>query len=172
PYDSTLFDTGVMYRAGVLGDITAIHTCITVFGLFVVYANPYTGRIHALDPATATCGYADTGVLCHRALNTGTHQRYLRLQGRDRLTLRVRTHQGPVGVVVLKERDQRRRYRHNLARRHVHEVNRFRRSHGKFVLVTNGNQLVGQTLAFIGSGAGLGDHVVALFNRREVNHLV
>ncbi len=171
-HDRTLVDTGVLVGAGVLGEVIDIHTCITGFGFFVVDANHDTGRIHAFDHTTATRGYTHARVLSHRALNTGTHQRHLRLQGRDRLTLHVRTHQGPVGIVVLQERDQRRRDRYNLARRYVHEVNRFRRRYSKFVLVTHRNQLVSQTLAFIGSGAGLSDHVVALFNRREVNHLV
>src|SRR5690606_41761052 len=58
-YDRTLVDTGVLVRAGVLGEVIDIHTCITGFGFFVVYANHDTGRIHALDHATATCGYAD-----------------------------------------------------------------------------------------------------------------
>ena len=41
-------------------------------------------------------------------------------QAGHRLALHVGAHQRAVGVVVLEERDQRRRHRHDLRRRHVH----------------------------------------------------
>ena len=48
--------------------------------------------------------------------NTGRDQRTLGLDQRHRLTLHVRTHQGSVGIVVLKERNERRSDRNNLNR--------------------------------------------------------
>ncbi len=55
-------------------------------------------------------------------LHAGADQRRLAPQERHRLALHVRPHQGPVGVVVLEERDHRGRDRHHLARRDVHVV--------------------------------------------------
>ena len=55
-------------------------------------------------------------------LHAGADERRLGLQQRDRLALHVRAHQGAVGVVVLEERDQRGRHRHDLLRRDVHVV--------------------------------------------------
>ena len=56
------------------------------------------------------------------ALHAGADQRRLGLQQRHGLALHVRAHQRAVGVVVLEERDQRRRHRPDLRRRDVHQV--------------------------------------------------
>ena len=172
-HDGTLVDTGILVRTGVLGQVVDIHTRITRFGFLVVDTNHDTGRVDTLNHTATTGRDTDTGVLRYRTLYTGTYQRYLGTQGRNCLALHVRTHQCPVGVIMLQERDQGCRDRYNLARRYIHEVNALRRSNGKFVLVANGNQLVGQTLGLlVHGGAGLGDDVVALFNCRQVNHFI
>ena len=56
------------------------------------------------------------------ALHAGADERRLGAQQRHRLALHVRAHEGAVRVVVLEERDQRRRDRDELVRRHVHEL--------------------------------------------------
>ena len=58
----------------------------------------------------------------HGRLHAGAHQRSLGLHQRYRLALHVGAHQSAVGVVVLQEGNQRRRDRHQLFRRNVHEV--------------------------------------------------
>ena len=68
-----------------------------------------------------------TGVLGGARLDPGTYVRSLRHHERHRLLLHVRAHEGPVGVVVLDERDQRGRDRHDLLRRDVHQVDLARR---------------------------------------------
>ena len=55
-------------------------------------------------------------------LHAGADQRRLGAQQRHGLALHVGAHQRAVGVVVLEERDHRRRDRHHLARRDVHVV--------------------------------------------------
>ena len=55
-------------------------------------------------------------------LDTGADVRRGRPQERDGLALHVGAHERAVGVVVLEERDQRGRDRHDLLRRHVHVV--------------------------------------------------
>ena len=55
-------------------------------------------------------------------LHPGAHVRRARTQQRHRLALHVRSHQRPVRVVVLEERDQRGGHRDQLLRRYVDEV--------------------------------------------------
>jgi hypothetical protein len=69
------------------------------------------------------------GVAGHHVFHAGADQRRLGAQQRHGLTLHVRAHQRAVGVVVLEERDQRRGDRHELLRRHVHEVDLVGRRH-------------------------------------------
>ena len=59
--------------------------------------------------------------------HAGADQRRIGLQQRHGLALHVRTHQRAVGVVVLKERDQRGRDRYDLLRRNVDQVDLLRR---------------------------------------------
>ena len=56
------------------------------------------------------------------ALHARADQRSVGLEQRDGLALHVRAHQGAVGVVVLEERDHRRRDGPDLLRRDVHQV--------------------------------------------------
>ena len=59
----------------------------------------------------------------HVALQAGADDRRLGDQQRHRLPLHVRAHQGPVGVVVLQERNQTGRHADHLARRDVDVLN-------------------------------------------------
>ena len=63
-----------------------------------------------------------TGVDGGAELHAGADQRRVALDERHGLTLHVGAHERTVCVVVLEERDQRRRDRHHLARRDVHVV--------------------------------------------------
>ena len=55
-------------------------------------------------------------------LDAGADQRRRGAEQRHRLALHVRAHERAVGVVVLEERDERGGHRHQLVRRHVHQV--------------------------------------------------
>ena len=87
-----------------------------------VDAHHDAARVDLVDHAAALGGDGDARVARHRALDAGTDQRRLRTQRRHGLALHVRAHQRAVRVVVLEERHQRRRDRHGLHRRDVHEV--------------------------------------------------
>jgi hypothetical protein len=81
-----------------------------------------------LDDDARLAGADDVaGVLRGLALDAGADVRRLGTQQRHGLALHVRAHQGAVRVVVLEERDERRRQRHDLARRDVHVVHGVRR---------------------------------------------
>jgi len=56
---------------------------------------------------------------CGEGFHTCSHQRGFRTQQGHRLTLHVRTHQGPVRVIVLEERNERGSNRDHLARRNI-----------------------------------------------------
>src|SRR5690625_4170068 len=83
------------------------------------------GVVDSVDDAPVLCDHAHAGVRSDVALHTGTHEGLFRTQGRNSLALHVRTHQCPVRVVVLQERDQRRCHRHDLSGGHVHQLNIF-----------------------------------------------
>ena len=102
----TLVNTGVLVRAGVLGQVVDIYTCFTGKGFFVVNFYNHTRCIDRIDHTAALSNHTYTGVLRYRTLNTGTYQRLLGFECRNRLTLHVRSHQCTVSIIVLKERDK------------------------------------------------------------------
>ena len=108
------------------------------------------------------------------ALHAGADQRRVGFQQRHRLALHVGAHQRPVGVVVLEERDQRRRHRPDLGRRDVHQVD-FLGGGGRVLLLAGADQdLRAFQLAGlrIDLGVRLGDHLVLLLGRVEVDDLL
>src|SRR5215204_6536637 len=75
-----------------------------------------------LDHTGLLRGHDVAGVDGGTQFHAGADQRGLAAQQRDGLTLHVRAHERAVGVVVLEERDHRRRDRGHLPRRDVHVV--------------------------------------------------
>ena len=81
------------------------------------------GHRHAVDGhhCAGLIGQQHVGSIVGRAgLNAGADVRSLGPDQRNRLTLHVGAHEGPVGVVVLEERNQSRGHRHDLLGRDVH----------------------------------------------------
>ena len=76
------------------------------------------GRYHAVDAGR----YQLSAVAGHPFLDARAHGWRLGPQQGHGLALHVGPHQGPVGVIVFQEGDQRRRYAHDLHRRNVHQV--------------------------------------------------
>src|SRR4030067_1159269 len=68
------------------------------------------------------------------------------------LALHVRTHERAVGVVMLEERNQRGRHRHDLRRRDVNVFHLARRGQHELVLETARHQLVDQGAAAANRG--------------------
>ncbi len=89
----------------------------------------------------------DRGPELHAGADVGSLGR----QQRHSLALHVRAHQGAVGVVVLEERDERRRDRHELRRVDVHVVDLVGRYRHDLVAAARPRQdLVVQELAGLG----------------------
>jgi hypothetical protein len=78
--------------------------------------------VHLVDDAGAARGDGGAGVAGHHFFHAGADQRRFGTQQRHGLTLHVRAHERAVGVVVLKERNERRGDRNELLRRHVDEI--------------------------------------------------
>ena len=120
-HQRTLVDAGVLVRALELHqpiDVDARLGRIELFGR----AHNDTGRVDLHDRAGAARSDRGAGVTRHDAFHAGADERRFGANQRHRLALHVRAHQRAVGVIVLKERDERRRDRNKLLRRHVHEI--------------------------------------------------
>ena len=96
------------------------------------------------------------GVSGDVAFQPGAHERRLGDQQRHRLTLHVRAHQGPVGVVVFQERNQAGRNADHLARGHVDVLDLVDR-HQLEVAVVAGDDRVARDLAVLDRHIGRGD---------------
>ena len=97
------------------------------------------------------------GVNRHRGFEAGSNKRRARIQQRDRLTLHVRAHQRAVGVVVLKERNERRGDGHQLFRRHVHVVDIGRRREREVATFARQHQIIDERAVWIELGICLRD---------------
>ena len=91
---------------------------------------------------------------------------------RHRLPLHVGAHERAIGVIVLKERNEGRRHRNQLLRRHVHEVHLVRRNKLHVAGMAHHDEIVGETAFRVDGGVGLGDREAAFLHRRQVDHLV
>jgi hypothetical protein len=101
----------------------------------------------------ATLGLDDhAGVVADDLLHARGHRRRLGNDQRHRLPLHVGAHQGPVGVVVLQEGDQRRRHPDDLLGRDVHVLHVVRLDRGQ-VAADAGEDVLRADLA------GLVEHV-------------
>ena len=163
-----LVDAGVLVRTLELlqpVDIDAGLRRIEVFG----GADNDTGRIDLVDDAAATGRDRSTGVTGDDRLHAGADERRFRPQQRHGLTLHVRAHERAVGVVVLKERNERGRDRNELLRRNVHQVDLVARREHDFAGVTADDELFLELAVGVQHRVGLCDVVLRLFHRRQVD---
>ncbi|MNC02411.1 hypothetical protein D3C75_497860 [compost metagenome] len=167
-----LVDAGVLVRTGVLRQVIDVDTCFARIHLVFVNFDNDTGSINVLN-STATfsnCGY--TGVNGNSTFHTGTNQRLISAQSRNRLTLHVRTHQCTVGVIVFQEWNQGRTNRNDLLSGNVHVVHLIIAEQAGFAFATAGNQIVYETTFFVQVGVRLSDDVVTFFDSRQVMNFV
>src|SRR5436190_1245660 len=107
-------------------------------------------------------------------LEAGADQRRLRDHQRHRLPLHVRAHQRAVRVVVLEERDQRRRHGDDLRRSDVHVVDLLRTRRDSLALAGAAKNLVVEELAglLVERRRGLCDRELRLLGGVEIDDLV
>ena len=106
----SLVDTGVLIGTPELDHIVGVHIChsedlVQVAGL-AVPDNDLIGR-KALDHARALGKDQVAGIRGHLALQPGTHKGRLGNQERHGLALHIGSHQRPVGIIMLQERNKR-----------------------------------------------------------------
>ena len=105
--DRFLVETGVLVETGELAQRV------------VAFVDPDAAGIDIGDGAGFLGPDDHAAVVGHVFFHAGRHEGRLGDQQRHRLALHVRTHEGPVGVVVFQERDQARRYPDHLLGRNV-----------------------------------------------------
>ena len=170
-HQRTLVDAGVLVGPLELHqpiDVDARLGRIEVFGR----AHHDAGGVDLVDHAGAARRDRGAGVAGNHAFHAGADERRLGAHQRHRLALHVRAHQRAIGVVVLKERNERRGDRDELLGRHVHVVDAVGRDHQHVAGMAADDEVVGEAAARIERHVRLRDVVAPLLHRREVDHLV
>ena len=170
--DRALVNAGVLVRAVVLDEVVDVHAHFAGHRLAVVDANHDAVRVDIVDHAAAPRRDHGARVFGGDTFDTGSDQGLFRAQDRHGLALHVRAHQRAVRIVVLEERHERGRHGDDLRRRHVHVLDALGRRENRFAVVARAHQFVDQLAVFVQRRAGLGDHVLALFDGRQVVDLV
>ncbi len=167
-----LVDGGVLVGTRVLGEVVDVHARLAGDRFVVVDPDHHATGIDRIHGPAALGDDRGAGVDGHGALDAGAHQRLVGTQARHGLTLHVRTHQGAVRVIVLEERQQRGRHRHDLLRRDIHVLDLVRGRDRELFLVAAGDEVVAQAAFVVHGRVRLGDHVLALLDRGEVDDLL
>ena len=170
-HQRALVDAGVLVRALELHqrvDVDAGFAGAKVAG----DANDDTRRVDLVDHAGTAGGDRSAGIARDRLFHAGADQRRFGLEQRHRLALHVRAHERAVGVVVLEERDQRGGDRHQLLRADVHQGDLLARSHQEVAVAAGRDDLLDERVVLVQLGVGLGDRVLRLFHRREVDDVL
>ncbi len=170
-HERPLVDAGVLVGALELAQIVDVDHRIGALGL-VGHPDHDPRGIDLIDHAAALGHHRSTGIARHHGLHAGADQRRLALDQRHRLALHVGAHQGAVGVVVLEERDQRRRDRDQLLGRDVDELDRLGQGQHELAVLAAAHEVLHEALVGVDLGIGLGDRVAPLLHRREIDHLV
>ena len=163
--DRSLVDTGVLVgtlefdqRIDIRRNLTRDSSVDLVVGL---HDNAF--GIDIIHDAVTLGDDNRTRIACGDLFHTGADIRRLGTKKRHRLTLHVRTHQGAVGVVVLKERDQRGGHRDKLFRRNVHVLDVSTVGRDELTLLPCSIALLYQVSLFVQLNIGLPDNVPILF---------
>ena len=170
-HHGALVDAGVLVGPLELAQIVDVDHRVRALGLVGDPDHDARG-VDLIDHAAAPGDHRRAGILGDHRLHAGADQRRLALDQRHRLALHVGAHERAVGVVVLEERDQRRRHRHQLLGRDVDEVDGLRPRQDEVAVLAAAHQILDEAPLLRQLGVGLRDGVAALLHRREIDHLV
>ena len=131
-HDRPLADARVLVRALELRQAVDVgaHLARQAFGLAALDAHDDALAVDVVDDARPARHDDGARIARRDVLHAGADERRPRLEQRHGLALHVRSHQRAVRVVVLEERDERGRDRHELLRRHVDVVDLLARRRG------------------------------------------
>ena len=170
--DWLLGDAGVLVGALELRhrvDVGA-HLLAHVFVL-ALHAHNDALRVDVVDGPRAPRHDDRSRIPCGDVLHARSDKRRPRPQQRHCLTLHVRTHQRAVCVVVFEERNERRRNRDQLLGRHVDELHVVARREDEVPGLTRVDALLREPAVLIHGSVRLGDDVLILFPRREIERI-
>ena len=166
-------DAGLLVDAGALVRAAELRQAVRGAAALALVVD-HDGVAGDVDDGAVALGQDDLARVAGRTtLDAGADERRGRPQERDGLALHVGAHERAVGVVVLEERDERGRHRHDLLRRHVHVVDRVRVDERE--LATTGaheHAIVEEPTLVVDVGVRLGDDVAVFVVGREVLDLV
>ncbi len=169
-HDRALVDAGRLVRTLELGQAIDVDARTTGIGL-VGGAHHDPGAVDLLDDTVALGDHNGAGVDGHDRLHAGADQRRVGLYQRHGLTLHVGAHQRAVGVIVFEEGNEGGGDRHDLLRRHVHHVDVGLGQQLRFTVDPARDQII-DDLAVLQLDVGLGDDVLGLFHRRNIDDVV
>ncbi|GBC83424.1 hypothetical protein HRbin10_02572 [bacterium HR10] len=136
-----------------------------------VGANDDALRIHIVHDAIALGDDHRARILRHDGFHAGPHNRRLRTQQRHRLALHVRSHERPVGIVMLQEGDERGGHRDHLLRRDVNELHLLA-AHGHELSTAPRDHPLGNDVPLlIHLDVGLRDHIARFLPRRQIERI-
>ncbi|MCB0010413.1 MAG: hypothetical protein KDE34_00885 [Anaerolineales bacterium] len=113
-----------------------------------------------------------TGVQRRLFFHTRADNRHIRPQQRHCLTLHVGTHQGPVRVIMLQERNQGGGDTHDLPGRYVHKVNALGIGENKLLITAGRDTSLRKLAPAVQTGIRLGDGEMVFFISRHVDDFV
>ena len=172
PDQRLLVDAGILIGAGIFGQVIYIDARLARHDLGVIDPHHDPAGVNGIDLAAPIRDHRHARIDGHLSFHARAHQRLVGQERWHGLTLHVGTHERAVGVVMLQKRDQGGGHGDDLARRHIHIIDARGGRHGKFILMTAGYQRVQQPAVGVQRGAGLGDHIIALFDSGQVFDIV
>ncbi len=172
-HDRLLADAGVLVGALELREAVDVgaHVRAGVALIFAFHAHDNALGVDVVDRPRAPRADDRTGVARRDVLHPRSDERRSGPQQGHGLPLHVRAHQGAVGVVVLQERNQRCRHRHELLRRHIDEVDLSAGRQNEVAGLSRIDPLPGEHALFVDRGVGLRDDVPVLLPGREVERV-
>ena len=169
-YKRTLIDAGILVRTLELQKVVNVDARYFSRRLFRRPDNDARG-VDLIDD-TGTPGHDGRARIAGDSFfHARANERRFGLDQRHRLALHVRAHQGAVGIVVFKERNKRRRNRHDLLRRDVHQFDVFRTGYFVFAATPNRDEFIGKLALAVDRGIRLRDAVATFFHRRHIEDL-
>src|SRR5688572_15545508 len=171
-HDRLLVDTGVLVRPLELGHRIDVSTHFLADLILDVpltfHAHDDALAVDVVDGARAARDDHRTRIARGDVLHAGADIRAARPEQRHRLALHVRSHQRAVRVVVLEERDERGGDGDELLRRDVDELDIGSRREHEVASAARVDAVLRELAVVVHRRVGLGDDVVVLFPRREI----
>ena len=121
--DRFLVDAGILIRALKLDQLVNVGSHLAghlAFMAHALHANDDALGVDRVDDPVPAAQHNRARLAGGDLFHARSDDRRLGAQQRNRLPLHVRSHQRPVGIVILEERNQTRRHRNKLLRTHIH----------------------------------------------------